>query len=756
MPLSSPLGARLRASVPACLVAVSGALALMPAAAHADLRADYFPSATLSGAAIGRVDPAIDFNWGRGGPAGLAADNFSARWTGFVTAPKTEAYRFSTTADDGVRLWVDGKLVIDNWTVQGATERSGTVALTAGRAYAIKLEYFERQGDATVRLRWSSPTTPSQIVPAGSLTLGEDKALNRPARASSSFDAASAPSRAVDGDPRSRWDSAQGVENQWWQVDLGRDRSVDAVRVNWEDAFASRYRISTSLNGTDFSQAAEVTLSRAEARTTRFAARGARYVRITSLQRGSEWGVSFWDANVHGPADATGTPTPTPTPSPTPSPSPSPTPVPQDPSVPARDARPASAFVDSIGVNVHMSYNGSRYYEDTPRVASILQDIGIKHIRDGHQGNRQDQFDRLNLLADRGIRSTLIEDPRADPKIAGDTPIGRHQGAEDPNRYGKLSLEHRMDEIKQGKIRGVEALEGANEYNSERDWNDFQWVPTIVNAQRRLFELNDQSLKLPLLGPSFTNWQSYEESRKGGLGAYTPVGNIHPYPGGKAPTAASTDGTLRWHLVEEVDRLLGRAGAPWQATETGYHTAVNQWGGHPPASERAAGIYAPKLFLEYFRQNAQRTFWYEMIDGWDNPARDEQEGNFGLVRQDMSYKPAGRNLKTLIGALSRPGTATTGSLPYELGNAPSNLQQVLLRRGDGSFALALWQDESVWDQERHVELNPPSATVQLKLGAAADLEVTKVGQGAAPSRSRGQSLAVELPADDTVIVGITP
>ena len=72
-----------------------------------------------------------------------------------------------------MRLWVNGKLLIDDWSEHGATERQGTIALQAGKPVDIKLEYFEYNVDATVELRWSSASQPkviipqSQLVPAG-------------------------------------------------------------------------------------------------------------------------------------------------------------------------------------------------------------------------------------------------------------------------------------------------------------------------------------------------------------------------------------------------------------------------------------------------------------------------------------------------------------------------------------------------------------------------------------------------------------
>ena len=83
---------------------------------------------------VTRVDSTVNFDWASGAPAaGVPADNFSVRWTGRVQAPVTGTYRFTTVSDDGIRLWINGQLVINNWTDHAATTNtSAGVALTAG------------------------------------------------------------------------------------------------------------------------------------------------------------------------------------------------------------------------------------------------------------------------------------------------------------------------------------------------------------------------------------------------------------------------------------------------------------------------------------------------------------------------------------------------------------------------------------------------------------------------------------------------
>ncbi len=132
------------------------------------LRGDYFTNRDLSGSvAVSRVDATVDFNWGTQSPAaGVPTDNFSVRWSGQIEAPVTGNYIFSTVSDDGVRLWVNGVQLIDNWSGHGpVTDNGASVALTAGQKYDIRIEYYEGSGGATARLLWVYPGQSQQAVP---------------------------------------------------------------------------------------------------------------------------------------------------------------------------------------------------------------------------------------------------------------------------------------------------------------------------------------------------------------------------------------------------------------------------------------------------------------------------------------------------------------------------------------------------------------------------------------------------------------
>jgi glucose/arabinose dehydrogenase len=129
--------------------------------ASSEWRASYFANRTLLGAPAGeRCEAAVDYNWGSAGPTGVGVgtDDFSARWV------KTQSfaagsYTFTATADDGVRVYLDDTLVIDQWKDQPPTTYTVTRQVTAGN-HQLKVEYYERGGGAVARLN-VTPTVAS-------------------------------------------------------------------------------------------------------------------------------------------------------------------------------------------------------------------------------------------------------------------------------------------------------------------------------------------------------------------------------------------------------------------------------------------------------------------------------------------------------------------------------------------------------------------------------------------------------------------
>ena len=125
------------------------------------LQATYYSDQGLAAPLYSQVDEAIDFRWGSGGPLGTTTDQFSVRWRGFVRAADTGTHTFFVRADDGLRLAINGNILIDEWHIRTTSrfEHQAAVPLTAGQVYELVLEYFEEYASATIVLRWSTPAS---------------------------------------------------------------------------------------------------------------------------------------------------------------------------------------------------------------------------------------------------------------------------------------------------------------------------------------------------------------------------------------------------------------------------------------------------------------------------------------------------------------------------------------------------------------------------------------------------------------------
>jgi beta-glucosidase len=147
-----------------------GVGATVPASATpGGFKAEYFNNKELQGQpALVRTDEQINFDWGRGRPAPeINEDGFSVRWTGKFTPPESGEYQLGAMADDGVRLYLDGKLLVDAWTGNQASQIRTVmkeVNLEAGRSYDLRIEYYEDVRNAIAKFFWSFPRFTERIM----------------------------------------------------------------------------------------------------------------------------------------------------------------------------------------------------------------------------------------------------------------------------------------------------------------------------------------------------------------------------------------------------------------------------------------------------------------------------------------------------------------------------------------------------------------------------------------------------------------
>lgn len=130
----------------------------------------YYDNVDFTNPVLTRVDSEIDFYWGSGSPdPAIEFNTFSVVWEGEIEAPYSETFSFMTTTDDGVKLYVDNVLIIDQMNDQFNAEFSGSIALTAFQKVPIRLEYYENHAYATARLKWASASLAPQVIPTSAM-----------------------------------------------------------------------------------------------------------------------------------------------------------------------------------------------------------------------------------------------------------------------------------------------------------------------------------------------------------------------------------------------------------------------------------------------------------------------------------------------------------------------------------------------------------------------------------------------------------
>jgi beta-glucosidase len=146
------------------------------------LRGEYFDNNRLTGEPrVVRTDARVDFGWTLNSPArGIPFDWYSVRWTGAITVPPSGVRRIGVEGNDGYRLWIDGRLVVDNWRKQSFGTRLAAVDLAPGSTHDIRLEYFESTGNVRVKLVWDAAVLDdarSKIDSAVAMARASDVAL---------------------------------------------------------------------------------------------------------------------------------------------------------------------------------------------------------------------------------------------------------------------------------------------------------------------------------------------------------------------------------------------------------------------------------------------------------------------------------------------------------------------------------------------------------------------------------------------------
>ncbi len=353
------------------------------------------------------------------------------------------------------------------------------------------------------------------------------------------------------------------------------------------------------------------------------------------------------------------------------------------PLTPLMNALPARSFVDSAGVNMQIPGDRSSTW---PAKLAALREMNVRHLRVTIPGSPENQA-IYQEIASSGIGLDLIghtsnqcDQAAADRVVALMAPFGS----------------------------SIESIEGPNEWDLFHADHSI-WASCLAEYQRHLYQAvksTPELASITVIGPSLGD-PSMTPSVPSMVGAMD-YANLHTYSFGEAPES----------VLDKAFAFAKSTPAPkgWYATEAGFHNSfINPWI-QPPVSESVAAQYITRTVAENFRRNITRTYLWTFNDftdplvGWP-----DQEAHFGLVRPDLTPKPAGLALGRLLRMVDdKPGDFKPEPLRVKV-EGSDDVHTVLLQKQDGVYMLLIWRAVSVWDTQSLREVAPPAKQIRITL-----------------------------------------
>lgn len=409
---------------------------------------------------------------------------------------------------------------------------------------------------------------------------------------------------------------------------------------------------------------------------------------------------------------------------------------------------PADAFVDAIGVNTHFGFAGGKnevWAKKFEPLSASIHELGLRYIR----GNARlgQKLDRYNQLYKKyGIR----------------TDVTIFQRGLEPDEVIRRSAEWIEALRKTVDPRAVLSFEGANEYNDTREERP-EWAAEVCRMQEALFrriracpEYADREIIAPSVW--YRIHDDYVKLAGTGIARWATRSCAHYYSGGRVPTVFQRHRKFDTGKLAPLTDVISDTRTvvpdrPMWVTETGYGYMPDARDGSVTMSEESVGKYMPRLLAEWFRTGeVERIFIYSLVD--DNKP-------YGLLRPDLSRRPAFHAVKHLLALLADPGPRSeVRPFPCTVEDGSETLHSLVLQKRGGEIDLLLWQDVSSWDLEAKKELNPPAQKVKLTFPRPVSGDIVRPGraqqagvpEGAFASRTE---ISVDVP-DEIVVVRIKP
>jgi len=427
----------------------------------------------------------------------------------------------------------------------------------------------------------------------------------------------------------------------------------------------------------------------------------------------------------------------------------------------------ADAFVNSLGVNVHLHFADTSY-GNFAAVEKALKDLGVRHIRDGLVDTQwTPYYDRLNELGRSGIKAILITSPKESAAVLAAYPqhvADSFEAYEGPNEYDLSgdkdwsgTLNAFVSVLYQAVNDGSSVAAGASRTSRsappatgnppKTPSASATATPPKAPAGLQVATSGSRTAKYPVVAPSLTQPASFP--KVAGTGQFADFANLHNYFGGRNPGTpgwgANGYGSYPWNLNLAASAWPGK---PVYTTETGYFNDVATLTGVP---EVVSGKYMPRLFFEQWMHGIQRTYVYELVDLHAGGAG---SNSYGLLHSDFSPKPAFTAVRGLIGLLADPGPSfVPGNLDFTLSGDLTDVHHLLLQRRNGTFFLAIWIEQLGYDVNARKELAVADRSLVVKTTTSLKMKAHRLGlDGSIQSSDLGAGLAHTVSIGDRVVI----
>ena len=357
----------------------------------------------------------------------------------------------------------------------------------------------------------------------------------------------------------------------------------------------------------------------------------------------------------------------------------------------ARQAKPSTDFLDSIGVNTHLSWLDSRY-ANVGAVTQALGYLGVRNVRDAITNGTVGAA--FNALGDAGIKLDFFVPYQSTAAAPGQVLEWTLQQVKDHawmTRFIEGPNEVDFWPVTRGGLTGYAAADA-----TQRDLYAQVKADTVLSH-------------FPVLQFTIGDYPNY--AGQADMSAYADFGTTHAYTGDvDAPGVNVSFASTAARPLNGADPVI--------TTETGYGTSTSLSYGR--VSELAQAKYVPELLAEQYAQGIKATYLYQLFDPYAKADPTNDFFNYyGLFRPDGTAKPAATALHRMTTWLADPGLPfTPGTLDYALGNAPATLGSVLLQKSDGTFMLMLWNGVKAYNQDTSGDITTAPATVDLDFSAA--------------------------------------